>query len=118
MSRPLPSVESYLKKCSAAHRHAFTVIRDLIHNAQSGVSESVRFDIILFDYHGGMLCGFSSRLHEVSLYCKADILENHRQELSHLTLGKGCIRFEKIDDLPLKALYTIIRESCIAFRPD
>lgn len=36
-------------------------------------------------------------------------LDPQRAELEHLNLGKSCIRFRKLDDLPLDVIQTILQ---------
>ncbi len=108
-----PITDNYIKKCPLAHRQAFEVIRELIHTIQPDVSEAFQYSMPIFDYHG-LLCAFSSHLDNISLYCKPEVLARYRRQLGKLDIGKGCIRFKKLDDLPLDVMRAIIQDSCVA----
>jgi uncharacterized protein YdhG (YjbR/CyaY superfamily) len=110
-----PIVDNYIKKCPSAHRQAFEVIRNLIHSIQPDVSETFQYNMPLFDYHG-LLCAFSSHLYDISLYCKTEIVERYRHELGKLEVGKGCIRFKTLDQLPLDVMRAILEDSCVALQ--
>lgn len=110
-----PAVDAYLKHTPLAHRQALEVVRDLLHALQPEVRESVQYNMPLFEYHG-MLCGFASQLQSASLYCKPEVVERYRDKLGKLIVGKGRIRFHKLDDLPLDTLRAIFSESCTLLR--
>ena len=47
-------------------------------------------------------------------YLQPDVIAKHAKALAHLNVGKGCIRFKKIEDLPAKAIKQILKESARA----
>jgi hypothetical protein len=47
----------------------------------------------------------------MSLYMDTGVVERHRQELAGLSVGKSCIRFRRIQDLPLDAIRRMLEES-------
>ena len=108
-----PAVDRYLKHSPAAHSQAFEVIRDLIHSIQPNVVESVQYNMPLFDHHG-MLCSFDSQPHTMSLYCKAELIDRYRDQLGSLVVSKGCIRFTKLDDVPLDILSAMLMDAALA----
>jgi uncharacterized protein YdhG (YjbR/CyaY superfamily) len=112
-----PAIDHYLKHTPATHRHAFEVIRDLLHRVQPDVRESVQYNMPLFDHHG-LLCGFASQPHLISLYCKAEIVERYRHKLGNINVGRGCIRFQKLDDVPLDVLYAIFVDTNAALEQE
>lgn len=113
MGERSPAVDRYLYHSPVAHRQALTTVRDLIHRVQPNVRESVQYNMPLFDYHG-LLCGFASQPHAISLYCRGEIIERHRAQLGKVVASRGCLRFQTLDDLPLDVMQSIFRESCIA----
>ena len=56
-----------------------------------------------------MLCAFASQKRYMSLYVEPRILDRHRTELQDLNLGKSCIRFKSIDQLPLGTVRTVLK---------
>lgn len=112
-----PAVDRYLRKTPLAHQHALETIRDLLHTVQPDVGESVRYNMPIFDYYG-LLCGFSSQLQSISLYCRSEIVERYRRELGKLDIGRGCIRFKTLEELPLDTLRAIFLDSCVALQDE
>jgi uncharacterized protein YdhG (YjbR/CyaY superfamily) len=115
MGERSPAVDRYLKYTPLAHRHALEAIRDLLHSIQPDLVESVQYNMPLFDFHG-LLCGFASLPHAASLYCRAEIVQRYRHQLGKLAVGKGRIRFQRLDDLPLDTLRAIFTESCVVLQ--
>ena len=62
-----------------------------------------------YDYKGAMLCAFASQKQYMSLYVEPRVLDRHRKELHALSLGKSCIRFKSIDQLPLGTVRTVLK---------
>ena len=40
-----------------------------------------------------------------------ELVEKHKVELSHLDVGKSCVRFGKLEQLPLATVAMILRET-------
>ena len=40
-----------------------------------------------------------------------DLVQEHADELSHLKVGKSCIRFTKLEKLPLETVEQILKET-------
>jgi uncharacterized protein YdhG (YjbR/CyaY superfamily) len=57
------------------------------------------------------LCALASQKHYMSLYMDAQLVEQHRAELAGLSVGKSCIRFKKLEDLPLHVIEAILLET-------
>lgn len=53
----------------------------------------------------------ASQKKHMSLYMDMDLVETHRDELGNLNCGKSCIRFTKLEKLPLEVIATIIQET-------
>ena len=47
----------------------------------------------------------------MSLYMDVDLVEEHADELSYLNVGKSCIRFTKLEKLPLETVEQILKET-------
>ena len=52
-----------------------------------------------------------SQKHYISLYVDTGIVEKHREELTDLSIGKSCIRFRKMDQLPLDTIKRMLEET-------
>jgi len=58
-----------------------------------------------------VICSFASQKHYMSLYMDVELVEQHSDALKHLDVGKSCIRFRNIRDLPLETVQQILKET-------
>jgi uncharacterized protein YdhG (YjbR/CyaY superfamily) len=114
MSNPTPEVDEYLSKLDPQRRTALAEVRSLIQEIVPSAVESVRYRMPTYDYEGAMLCAFASQKQYMSLYVEPRILDGHRWELQHLNLGKSCIRFRRLDQLPLDVVRKVLGETVLA----
>ena len=106
----VPEVDRYLQRLPAARRDALTTVRALIHEVAPHVQETMRYNMPTYDTDVP-LCAFASQKNYISLYLDTDLVEKHREELAHLNVGKSCVRFKKLDDLPLETVRQILLET-------
>ena len=60
----------------------------------------------------GHLCAFASQKNYISLYLmNTPVLQRNLELFGKLKIGKGCVRFKKLEDLPIDAVVKVIRES-------
>ena len=104
-------VDEYIAAAASEHQGALEKLRELIHEVHPTVEEEIAYKMPAFMLDGEMLTSFASRAQYVSLYCKPEVVDLHRDELGKLNVGKGCIRFRKIEQLPMDTIREIIRES-------
>jgi uncharacterized protein YdhG (YjbR/CyaY superfamily) len=73
--------------------------------------ETMKYRMPTYEYGDHALCAFASQKHYMSLYMDTDIVEKHREELSGLNVGKSCIRFRKMDQLPMDTVKRMLDET-------
>ena len=110
MANTNPYVETYLQNLEPDRGAALGLIRSLILQTVSGVKETMRYRMPTYELDE-VLCSFGSQKHYMSLYMDVDLVQEHRDALKHLDVGKSCIRFKNIEDLPLETLQQILIES-------
>jgi uncharacterized protein YdhG (YjbR/CyaY superfamily) len=64
-----------------------------------------------YEYGDDVLCAFASQKRYMSLYMDTGIVEKHREELTGLSIGKSCIRFRNMDQLPLGTIKRMLDET-------
>jgi len=103
-------VGSYLEKLPADRRAALETLRAMILQAAPEAQESMQYGMPTFTYPGG---GFAlaAQKHYLSLYMDQDVVENHRAELGGLSIGKSCIRFKRLEQLPLDTIQAMLEEA-------
>jgi uncharacterized protein YdhG (YjbR/CyaY superfamily) len=111
MSDNARDVDAYLENLEPERRAALTELRLLIQAAAPNAVESLKYRMPTYEYDGGVLVAFASQKHYMSLYMDTELVEMHRQELAGLNVGKSCIRFRRLEQLPLDTVRTILDET-------
>jgi uncharacterized protein YdhG (YjbR/CyaY superfamily) len=105
-----PQVETYMQNLEGDRRSALEQVRSLILQTVPGVKETMRYRMPTYELDE-VLCSFASQKHYMSLYMDVDLVQEHRGALKHLDVGKSCIRFKNIKDLPLETIQQILFET-------
>lgn len=103
-------IDTYLSKLPEDRRQALEYLRHMIHRAAPQVSESMSYGMPVFEFPGG---GFAlaAQKHYLSLYMDVTVVEKHRAELGALDIGKSCIRYKKLESLPLDVIEKMMVEA-------
>jgi uncharacterized protein DUF1801 len=127
--------EEYVRELPAERREAITALRNVISkNIPTGFKEVmcygmigwvVPFDLFPAGYHCNpkMPVPFANiasqknfiSLHHLGIYSNPGLLkwfkeEFARQSKSRLDMGKGCIRFKKMEDIPFKLIGELMKK--------
>lgn len=111
MGKTTQEVDQYLADLVPERQAALSGLRALIQEAVPDAVETLRYRMPTYEYQGGVLCAFASQKHYMSLYMDVDLVERHRKELDGLDVGKSCIRFKRLEQLPLETVRTILDET-------
>ena len=111
MSNRDKGVDAYLEGVQLNRKEALVQLRALIFKTVPDVEESMKYNMPTYDYAGEGLCAFASQKQYMSLYMDVDLVEEHAGDLSHLNVGKSCIRFTKLEKLPLETVKQILEET-------
>jgi hypothetical protein len=66
----------------------------------AGVAEDVRCRVPSYVRDGEVEVGFADHTQYVSLYIlRTDVMRAHRDALAGLSLGKGCVRYRRADQI-------------------
>ena len=111
MTNKNKEVDAYLEELAPYRKAALEQLRALIFKTVPMVEESMKYNMPTYDYAGEGLCVFASQKNYMSLYMDVDSVAQHSDELSHLNVGKSCIRFTKLEKLPLETVEQILKET-------
>jgi len=103
-------VDAYMQNLEADRRAALGLIRSLILQTVPGTKETMRYRMPTYELDK-VLCSFASQKHYMSLYMDVELVQEHSNALNHLDVGKSCIRFKNINDLPLETVQQILIET-------
>ena len=111
MKSTATSVPEYLAEQPPDRQHALTRVRSVIRNVAPDAKESMQYGMLAYELNG-MFCGLASQKNYMALYvCDPEIVDAHRETLGKLNCGKGCIRFRKIEELPLDTIMAIMTDA-------
>jgi uncharacterized protein YdhG (YjbR/CyaY superfamily) len=111
MTATSKQVDDYMAGLEPDRREALSQVRTLILETVPGATETFKYHMPTYEYRGGVLCAFASQKQYMSLYMDIDLVAKHGEELARLDLGKSCIRFRKLEVLPLDTVRTILEET-------
>ncbi len=106
-----PGVAAYFKSLAAPTRGALTELRSWILQVAPHASESMLYGMPTYVL-GADWVSYKAQKNYMSLYfCEAGVVPKHAKALAHLNVGKGCVRFTAIEQLPKKVILEMLRES-------
>jgi uncharacterized protein YdhG (YjbR/CyaY superfamily) len=111
MSGKMKEVDEYLKNLDPERRAALTEIRSLVFKTLPDVVETMQYRMPTYECEDEMVCAFASQKHYMSLYMDTGLVEEHKEALADLDVGKSCIRFKRIEQLPLDTVRVILNET-------
>ena len=86
-------------------------LRELVLEVAPDAVETMQYRMPTYDYAGETLCAFASQKRYMSLYMDTQVVERHREQLQGLDVGKSCIRFKRLDALPLDVVELMLKET-------
>jgi uncharacterized protein YdhG (YjbR/CyaY superfamily) len=111
MGERTSQVDAYLEALPAERRQALSVVRALIEELVPEAQETMDYRMPTIRYRGHVLVAYASPKHYMSVYSDIDVVQAHRHELPGLSVGKSCIRFKRLEQLPLDVVRQIVLES-------
>ena len=100
MQSKAATVDAYIDELPPERRVAVAPLRRLCREVLKGYQEAMGYGMPCFKKGGVIEIGFASRKGYVALYCmKKGVVDAHRYRLKGLSVGKGCIRFPKPDEI-------------------
>ncbi|MGD2144338.1 MAG: DUF1801 domain-containing protein [Anaerolineae bacterium] len=110
MRHEAETVVDCLRALTPERREALESLRFLVFQVAPGAVETMRYGVPAYDVGGRELCAFASQKRYVSPYLDPKVVDKYRGELEGLSLGKSCVRFRKLDKLPLETVDRMLWE--------
>jgi uncharacterized protein YdhG (YjbR/CyaY superfamily) len=104
-------VEQYLRRLPLERRRALETLRALIREVVPEAVESLDYRMPTYRFKGNPLCAIASRKQYMVLYVHTRLLPKYRGQFEGLSMGKECIRFRHLDELPIAAVRNLLREA-------
>jgi uncharacterized protein YdhG (YjbR/CyaY superfamily) len=111
MAEPNPDVDAYVEQAPENRREGLRLLRDLCREHLPGFTEIVRYRMPGYvrkqDAEGEI--GFAAQRHHLSFYVtRTDVMAAHRDRLTGLDVGKGCIRYRRTDQVDVDVVRSIL----------
>lgn len=107
MQSSLKTVDLYMESVPEERRAALVKLRQHCRQYLKGFEESMEYGIPSYKRNETVEVAFNSQKHFIALYIlKKDVLDQYRDELSDLSVGKGCIRYSN----PKKIKFDIVKK--------
>ncbi len=100
-------VDTYIQALPSDRAAALTALRILVRDALLEARETMRYRMPTYEMDE-VVCSFASQKHYMSLYLDTGLVEEHRKQLGKLDVGKSCVRFKRLTDLPLEVVRQIL----------
>ena len=105
------SVDRYIESLPEKRKKILSTVRSAILETVPEAEESMRYGMPTYDAAGDFIAALASQKQYVSLYMNSGVVAEHSEDLSHLNVGKSCIRFTKLEKLPLDAIRIMLEET-------
>lgn len=118
MQSKAASVDAYIAEAPADRREALRRLRSLCLECLRGFEESMEYGGPSYRRNGVDEVGFASQKRYLSLYIlKQDVLDAHRAELEGINVGKGCIRYTKMEKIDFGLVRRMLEETYVSPGP-
>jgi len=110
MQSKAATVDEYLKEIPAARLDVLTRIRELFRKELKGYAETMRYGGPCYEKNNIAEAGFASQQHFIGIYIlKQDVIEQYREELKGISVGKGVIRYTNPAKIDLRLLQKMLK---------
>lgn len=94
-----------------SHHDDLVQLRSFLREQLPEATEDMTYGMPTYSQNDHVVVSMASQKNYMSLYMDMGLVEQHRDELGNLNCGKSCIRFKRLDDLPLDVIGTILAET-------
>lgn len=116
MQSKATTVAGYLKELPADRRKALSKLRTVIRKAAPKAVEEMQYGMIAYTM-GEPILALASQKNYMAFYaCYTDVVGKYGSSLGKLNCGKSCIRFNRLEDLPLDVVAKIVKDTVKASR--
>jgi len=111
-------VDRYLDSISEDRRAALNELREVCLELLEDFDETMRYGMPGYERNGEVEVGFASQKQYISLYIlRTDILNAHREQLGGLSVGKGCIRYRRPDQIDMEVVRSMLKRNAATTGP-
>jgi uncharacterized protein YdhG (YjbR/CyaY superfamily) len=106
------TVARYIDEQPTDWKAALKKLRAACRRELTGYTEGMAYGMPAYSRAGHVEVTFANQARYLSLYImKQPVLEAHRADLTGLSLGKGCIRYRRADQIDWKVVASLLAET-------
>ncbi len=106
-----PAVAKYLASLPEADRIVLEELRGWITKAAPLATEGMAYGMPTYLLAEPIVAYKRQKNHFSLYFCGGEAVSRHAEELRDLDVGKGCIRFKKLADLPKATIVQMVKEA-------
>lgn len=115
---PGDAVEDYLDDVPAGRFDCLCRLRQACLDLLDGFEESMGYGIPAYSRDGEVEVAFASRKQYISLYVlRTDVVDAHRDRLAGLSIGKGCIRYRRPEQVDMDVVRSMLAATAATLGP-
>jgi uncharacterized protein YdhG (YjbR/CyaY superfamily) len=109
MKSSATTVATYMEALPAERKAALVRLRKLCRETLKGYDEVMQFGMPCYQASGQTVVAFASQKQHFSIYvCRPTVIDDYRARLGKLNVGRGCIRFTKVEQMDFGLLQEIL----------
>ena len=109
MQSKATSVAAYMLEVPRERAACLKAIRKLCRELLAGYSEVMKYGMPCYSKDGQIEVSFGSQKNYIALYIlKTDVVEANREALAGLSVGKGCIRYSRPEQVNLDVVRKLL----------
>ena len=111
----MATVDEYMESVSADRKVAMGELRKLCRKILKGYEEKICYGVPTYSRNGKPEVAFGSKKQYISFYIlKKRVVEDHREQLAGLPVGKGCIRYRKPVDMDFGVIGSMLNATVLS----
>jgi len=109
MTSKTTDVAEYLQEAPAERRAALEKLRELCRRNLKGYQECMEYGMPVYKRNGSVEIAFASQKQYIALYVlKKEVLDEFRGALGATSIGKGCIRFRRPEQIDFSVVAQLL----------
>lgn len=104
-----PTIAVYISELPPAKRAVIETLDRLVRSSLRSAVGTMKFGMPTYEVAGRMIA-INAQKNYYSLYADPAIVKRYRAELGGLDCGKCCIRFRKMEDLPIETIRRLVAD--------
>lgn len=111
MQSKAKDVETYIQEAPAERREHLSRLRALCLEVLDGCEEVMEYGMPVYKRDGVGEVAFANQKQYISLYIKADVVNENRPLLSGLSVGKVCIRYASLKKMDFDVVRKLLEDT-------